>query len=567
MRLDMRRVTQASSTPRPSRIGSSDPDEQELARVAALLPDPKPDDVLVERVWRKLRSANSAERRPSVAWKWAVASAAAVLLIAGGSALWFGRTSPQAEVMLAEGGVFAGARGASWVPARPGDPLRTGALLRSDASGRSVLRLPGVAALVLGTAADLTLEKLGRGTALRLDRGTVAARVTKRPRESPFSVRAGDFTVTVVGTIFSVTDNAGRVEVNVSEGVVEVAGRGDLWRVEAGHRWTSDSPGDQGEGSVPAASVALLLAAASTPPSPAVPELFQDLLRSEMQPRSPAPAAAPITTSAPPTVRIPTTNAVEPASPHAHVRVHPTPQPASSTDAEPPNLLARLDPPPAEPPMAPPVVLAPEAAAPADAPAPSVAPARAPERDYYAEALNLSRHGEHQKAAAVLEKALSASPGPHDLELYQLALLRQRHLNDPKGALDALLGYRKLYPRGSLRQEVDLSVVQVDRTLGRTEAALVESAHFLAQYPQSERADEVRVLRGDLLRQRGDCVAASSEYRAVTSGAALDDALYYAAYCRRELGESEKASAALRDYLVRFPSGRHADAAREALGQ
>jgi outer membrane protein assembly factor BamD (BamD/ComL family) len=200
---------------------------------------------------------------------------------------------------------------------------------------------------------------------------------------------------------------------------------------------------------------------------------------------------------------------------------------------------------------------------------PPILPATPPASvsDYYAEALDLARQGEHDKAAAMLETAISKPGGPHDLELYQLALLRQRHLNDPRGALDALLAYRKAYPRGSLLQEVDLSVVEVDRALGRTEAALAESARFLAQHPQSERADDVRVLRGDLLRQRGDCTGAVKEYRAVLGGPALDDALYEIAYCRRELGDNAGASAALRDYLARFPSGRHSSAAREALGQ
>jgi hypothetical protein len=51
----------------------------------------------------------------------------------------------------------------------------------------------------------------------------------------------------------------------------------------------------------------------------------------------------------------------------------------------------------------------------------------------------------------------------------------------------------------------------------------------------------------------------------VSGGPALDDALYYWAYCRRQLGDTAGAGKALHDYLNRFPAGRHVDAAREAL--
>jgi TolA-binding protein len=74
------------------------------------------------------------------------------------------------------------------------------------------------------------------------------------------------------------------------------------------------------------------------------------------------------------------------------------------------------------------------------------------------------------------------------------------------------------------------------------------------------------MLRGNLLRERGHCARAIEEYQEVRQSAELEDALYYTADCRRRLGDQDAAAAELREYLLRFPAGSHANEAREALG-
>jgi ferric-dicitrate binding protein FerR (iron transport regulator)/TolA-binding protein len=525
------------------RFGIVGPEERDFVRLAARLPDATPDDLSLERVWRRLQMPDPG---PARLWNWKVwTSAVALSLAVLGSAAWrlAAAQAPPAELLLSEGGVFLLARGGSWVPARGGDSLRAGTLLRSDTAGRMVVREPGVAALLLGGASDLAVERFGRSTVLRLVGGSVTLRVTKRPREHPFVVNVGEFAVTVVGTTFAVArEPSGDVDVSVSEGVVEVAGWGQHWRVEAGHRWSSKNPGEQGAASIPEPRRAMLAAALVEPPSRELPALLEAMttaeLASSMPPDTGGRESAVL--QAPPNVVSPeramgSAGRVDRATvnrlPSALVRVDPTPPPA---------IL-----PPAPAPVAPP----------------------APTRDLYAEALNLARHGEQRKAAAILEQALAASEGPRDRELYQLALLRLRHLDDPQGALSALRRYRIQFPNGALRQEVDLSLVQVQVALGHADDALAESARFLSAYPQSERTDEMHALRGDLSRDHGDFAAAAREYQSVGGGPALDDALYYLAYCRRQLGDQSAAARALRDYVGRLPNGRHIDSARELLGQ
>jgi transmembrane sensor len=90
-------------------------------------------------------------------------------------------------------------------------------------------RAPEVVALsdasrVTALARDLELaveEDAPDRIRLRLSRGSARFEVTRRPSRS-FRVRAGDVTVSVVGTTFAVEVVADRVGVSVEHGVVEV---------------------------------------------------------------------------------------------------------------------------------------------------------------------------------------------------------------------------------------------------------------------------------------------------------------------------------------------------------
>src|SRR5262249_22075413 len=100
---------------------------------------------------------------------------------------------------------------------------------------------------------------------------------------------------------------------------------------------------------------------------------------------------------------------------------------------------------------------------------------------------------------------------------------------------------------------------------GHRDLALAESVRFLASHPASERTGEVRLLRGDLLRQRGDCQAALPEYGAVSGPAFADDALYETAFCQRKLGQAAAARRTLLQYRRQFPAGAHRDEVARAL--
>ena len=89
-----------------------------------------------------------------------------------------------------------------------------------------------------------------------------------------------------------------------------------------------------------------------------------------------------------------------------------------------------------------------------------------------------------------------------------------------------------------------------------SEAGL-EADSFLRRWPDSERRDEVRLLRANVHREWGDCSGALADYEALAQGGPFaDDALWFAAICDKRDGEARWRDR-LRQYQQRFPDGRH----------
>jgi hypothetical protein len=155
--------------------------------------------------------------------------------------------------------------------------------------------------------------------------------------------------------------------------------------------------------------------------------------------------------------------------------------------------------------------------------------------------------------------------------LYEQARLLAQERHDLPAALASLREHRRRFPHGALRAEVDLTLVELLPRLGRFREALDESAALLARDPQHERAAELRLLRGNILRESfNDYERAGLEYAAVRevvrtgeSSAIADDAAFFEAVCL-EVVRRDDAADAYRRYLAgRAP--RHAAEARARL--
>jgi TolA-binding protein len=595
-------------TTRPSRSSPDDPrrlladgaetaDERRILGLISKLPSAVPTDPAVERVWRRVESAGgSRERATRALTRWWIqgAVAAAVLAVVAWLPSWWNKVAPSSvEVVLSSGGVFSGHGGADWHASASGDALSVAERVRTDPTGRAVLRVRGIAAVLFGKDSEAAVEELGHGTFLRLSRGTLTSRVSKRAPGDPFVIRTDRYTITVVGTLFTVEEGPGaHTAVSVREGVVEVSDTaGHVYRVTAGTRWTSEDTDARGPDRTPDAVKALLesglqgrsaaemstglasLAPAAAAPTPA-PDLPQtasvpvrDVAASPAAatPVAMAPVATAPVTPAPSPPTTPRLGSTSMAPANAPL---PVPSiPAGVVSAPPQDAVPTPPapaPPAALPATAPAVEPTPASVPAASVPAQAPPPAAAIDDGAYTKGIALEAKGDFEGAAQALARAASTDAHRGDLALYSLGRLAQRRLHDPRRALEAFRRYRTEYPQGALLPEVDFAILQIEVEGNHSAEALTESARFLTAHPTSDRAEKVHLVRGNLLRDAGRCGEALADY-ATIHGADADDAVYSTAYCQRKLGDRAGAASTLRGYLRRFPSGAHRTEAQQAI--
>jgi hypothetical protein len=193
-------------------------------------------------------------------------------------------------------------------------------------------------------------------------------------------------------------------------------------------------------------------------------------------------------------------------------------------------------------------------------------PTRAVEAVNAPDCLSLARQGQTRDAEACFLKRAEGSGLGAEMALYEVARLRRDVLADADGALRALAEYRTRFPAGSLRREADISQLELLLQLGRTDAALKQSDQLLSSSASGERAAELHLLRGHILRKAQSRFAeAAHEYElAATSGARSGEATYFRALCLEALGRGPEAAALFARYLE-LPQHPYADDARRRL--
>jgi hypothetical protein len=166
--------------------------------------------------------------------------------------------------------------------------------------------------------------------------------------------------------------------------------------------------------------------------------------------------------------------------------------------------------------------------------------------------LDMARQGEPRAAEQCFGQRASGSGLSAEMALYEMARLRRDMLRDGAGALSALDDYRKRFPQGSLRHEVDITRVELLSDLGQGRQALRESEALLASATGRERAAELHMLRGNIYRHDlSDWKAGADEYAQAETfgGTAGAEATRLRGVRLEALGDSEGALAAYRRYL------------------
>jgi hypothetical protein len=152
-----------------------------------------------------------------------------------------------------------------WLVVRPAVPAdggheRPARIVTADSAtelsfGDAVVTAAPRSTLVMGGSAQ-------GGVLIVVERGGATFEVAPRAGRPPFRVEAGDVSIRVVGTRFTVGRSAETATVHVIEGTVEIVARGRREFVSAGASWP---PGPSAEAPVPAAPPAP--AAVDMPPA------------------------------------------------------------------------------------------------------------------------------------------------------------------------------------------------------------------------------------------------------------------------------------------------------------
>ena len=102
--------------------------------------------------------------------------------------------------------------------------------------------------------------------------------------------------------------------------------------------------------------------------------------------------------------------------------------------------------------------------------------------------------GRPEDALAMLTHCTKGVGPAAENAAYEVGRVLRDGLHRPQAAVAAWVAYRTRFPRGLLRAEADLSILETLARVGDKAAALAEAAAFLARYPNSERRDEVAKL-------------------------------------------------------------------------
>jgi len=193
-------------------------------------------------------------------------------------------------------------------------------------------------------------------------------------------------------------------------------------------------------------------------------------------------------------------------------------------------------------------------------------PAASADTGTAADCLGLARSGQTRDAESCFLKRAQGTGLSAEMALYEVARLRRDVLADAPGALAALAEYRTRFPGGSLRREVDMSQLELLLQLGRSDEALKQSDQLLSSSSSGERAAELHLLRGHILRKAQSRFAdAEHEYAlAESAGARGGDLSYFRALCLEALGRAPEAAALYAQYLEQ-PQRPYAEDARRRL--
>ena len=581
--------------------------EAELAQAISEAREREADEVALRRVWSQLsqipdlvpsrakahEGTDKTERRV----RWSFVAAASLGGAVAAAAMFLVLSGPPGSRRLGPPTVgTVGQVATTGAPARPElgrSTLVAPATVRTANGETLQLSLRGGAEVTVTSDSTLVLDKDEQPTVAA---GEVRFHVAPQPPGHHFTVQASSYRVVVVGTRFRVRVNGSNAAVGVDEGVVEIwKDQARVGRLTAGDSWISppaEATGPRaagarstdvpekvaGEaepttgretGTTPSVS-AVVSKRRGSPTSAAVGaraggnNVESISHRSSEATRGPRGLRASLGTGVVSATRTTSATGVLAAGDRILAPAWFDKTPLAVTSPETSASGATWS--------APAPSAAPVPAVPSPPSAPTAAPAPAvPSSDValasQARAARLS--GEPRKALA-LYRTLAQRGGPTGENAeYEVARVLRDGLHQPAEAVAGWRAYRTQHPRGLLRVESDISIIETLLAMSEKSAALAEAQDFVRRFPDGERRGEIGAMAADLLRERGDFRAAVAEY----------DGALASGRCRRDLVDSitfHRAVSLLHDdrdaglkglkaYVESFPAGRFRVSAERLL--
>jgi TolA-binding protein len=170
------------------------------------------------------------------------------------------------------------------------------------------------------------------------------------------------------------------------------------------------------------------------------------------------------------------------------------------------------------------------------------------------------------EAIGLFDRVAASSDVRAELAAHQAARLTMR-IGKCSEATERFSRSLTRWPASAYAEEARLDRLECQLRLGALDSAHAALEDFLRHHPGSARSPEVHFLRGELNRTKGALAVAMPDYQAALGSKRDADARYFLGWCALELGRFDAAESSLRDYLARYPEGRHAAHAREGLAQ
>lgn len=172
---------------------------------------------------RTMPSVRRARSTTSTVLPWAIA--AGLLITTGYFGLdtidrFMAPAGPRAEIASTSGELFK-VSAAGLEPLKPGTPLKEGEAVRTAKASSAIVRLPDGSLIEMNERAELSISAAYSGSTIRLERGNILVQAAKQRRGS-LKVSTRESTVSVKGTIFSVSSGLRGTQVAVVEGHVVV---------------------------------------------------------------------------------------------------------------------------------------------------------------------------------------------------------------------------------------------------------------------------------------------------------------------------------------------------------